>query len=91
LRANRYIFLIHDLTKTDLKKLDDLTHKYLKSWLGMPQSGSFLPVYSGLGMDVKKVSHLYKESRSLDIVRALVQGDNTVRTTVRAKVQREQG
>jgi hypothetical protein len=42
-------------------------------------------------MDENSVSHLYKESRSLDIVRALVRGDNTVQTTVRAKVQREQG
>jgi len=90
LPANRFILSIHDLTKSDLKKLDGLTHRYLKSWLGMPQSGSFLPVHSGLGMDVKSVSHLYKESRSLDIVRALVRGDNTVQTTVQAKVQREQ-
>jgi hypothetical protein len=56
----------------------------------MPQSGSFLPVHSGLGVDVKSISHLYKESRSLDIVRALVRGDNTVQTTVQAKVQRKQ-
>jgi hypothetical protein len=41
-------------------------------------------------MDVKSASHLYKESWFLDIVRALVQGDNTVQTTVRTKVQREQ-
>jgi hypothetical protein len=41
-------------------------------------------------MDVKSVLHLYKESRSLDIVRELVRGDNTVQTTVRAKVQPEQ-
>jgi hypothetical protein len=40
-------------------------------------------------MDVKSVSYLYKESRSLDIVRALIQGDHTVQTTVQAKVQRE--
>jgi hypothetical protein len=68
----RFILSIHDLTKTDLKKLDDLTHGYLKSWLGMPQSRSFLPVHSWLSMDVKSVSHLYKERRSLDIVRELV-------------------
>jgi hypothetical protein len=90
LPANRFILSIHNLTKTDLKKFDDLTHRYLKSWLGMPQSGSFLPVYSGLGMDVKSVLHLYKESRSLYIVRALVRAENTVQTTVRAKVEREQ-
>jgi hypothetical protein len=41
-------------------------------------------------MDVKSVSYLYKESQSLDIVRALIQGDYTVQTTVKAKVQREQ-
>jgi hypothetical protein len=40
----------------------------------MPQSSSFLPVRSGHGMDVKSVSHLYKESRSLDTVRALRRG-----------------
>jgi hypothetical protein len=72
LPANCFILSIHDLTKTDLKELDDLTHRYLKSWLGMPKSGSFVPVHSGLIMDEKSVSHLSKESRSLDIVRALV-------------------
>jgi hypothetical protein len=90
LPANRFILLIHNLTKTDLGKLDALANRYLKYWLGMPQEGCFLPVHSGLGMDVKSVSHLYKESRSLDIVKALIQGDHTVQTTAQAKVQREQ-
>jgi hypothetical protein len=90
LPANRFILLIHDLTKTDLGKLDALANMYLKSWQGMPQGGSFLPVHFGLGMDVKSVSHLYKESRSLDIVRALLRRDHTVQTTVQTKVQREQ-
>jgi hypothetical protein len=88
--VNRFILLIHDLTKTDLEDLDALANGYLKSWLGMPRSGSFLPVYSGLGMDVKSVSHLYKKSRSFDIVRALIQWDHTVQTSVQAKVQLEQ-
>jgi hypothetical protein len=82
LPANRFILSIHDLTKTDLGKLDVLANRYLKLWLGMPQEGSFLPVHSGLGMDVKIVSHLYKESQSLDIVRALIRGDHTVQTIV---------
>jgi hypothetical protein len=90
LPANRFILSIHDLTKTDLGKLEALVNRFLKSWLGMPQGGSFLPVHSGLSMDVKSVSHLYKESGSLDIVKALIQGDHTVQTTVQAKVQREQ-
>jgi hypothetical protein len=72
LLANCFILPIHDLTKTDLGKLDALANRYLKSWLGMTKGGSFLPVHSGLSMDVKSVSHLYKESQSLDIVRALI-------------------
>jgi hypothetical protein len=63
-------------------------HRYLKFWLGMPQSGSFLPVHFGLSMDVKSVSHLYKESRSLDIVRALVRGDNRLQCEPRFSVSR---
>jgi hypothetical protein len=90
LLANRFILSIHDLTKMDLGKLDALANRYIKSWLGMPQGGSFLPGHSGLGMDVKSVYHLYKKSRSLDIVRALIPGDYTVQTTVQAKVLREQ-
>jgi hypothetical protein len=90
LPANHFILSIHDLTKMDLGKLDALAKRYLKSWLGIPQGGSFLPVHSGLGMDVKNVSHLYMESRSLDIIKALIRGDDTVQTTVQAKVQREQ-
>jgi hypothetical protein len=62
LPANCFILSIHDLTKMDLGKLDALANRYLKSWLGMPQGGSFLPVHSGLGMDVKSVSHLYKKN-----------------------------
>jgi hypothetical protein len=58
LPSNCFILSIYDLTKTDLGKLDSLPNRYLKSWLGMPQGGSFIPVHSGLGMDVKNVSHL---------------------------------
>jgi hypothetical protein len=90
LPAIRFILSIHDLTETDLGKLDAFANRYLKSWLGMPRGGFFLPVHSGLVMDVKSVSHLYKESRSLDNVRALIRGDHTVQTIVQAKVQREQ-
>jgi hypothetical protein len=89
LPSNRFILLIHDLTKMDLKKLDDLMHGYLKSWLGMPKSGSFLPVHSGLCMDVKSVSHFYKESRSVDIVREHCSDYSASQGSVSARVGQE--
>jgi hypothetical protein len=69
LLINRFILSIHDLTKTDLGKLDALVNRYLKFWLGLFQRGSFLPLHSGLDMDVKNVSHPY------GIYRALIRGD----------------
>jgi hypothetical protein len=54
------------------ERLEELTNSNILTLALMPQGGSFLPVHSGLSMDVKNVSHLYKESQSLDIVRALI-------------------
>jgi hypothetical protein len=43
-----------------------------------------------IGMDVKSVCHLFKESQSLDIVRAMIREDHTVETTAQTKIQHEQ-
>jgi hypothetical protein len=43
LPANRFILLIHDLTKMDLGKLDALANRYLKS-LARHAPGRFLPI-----------------------------------------------
>jgi hypothetical protein len=56
LPPNRLILMIHDLNKYDLSKLDALANRYLKSWLVIPQTGSFLPVHSRHG-DLKSVHH----------------------------------
>ena len=37
LPASRFLLTVHELTKTNLGKLDSLTHKYLKSWIGLPR------------------------------------------------------
>ena len=40
LGSNRFILSVHDLNLTQLRRMEDLTHGFLKKWLGMPQSGS---------------------------------------------------
>ena len=34
-------FTVHDLHKAQIKKLEDLSHSYLKRWLGLPQCASW--------------------------------------------------
>ena len=36
LGSYRFLFSVHDLSKTQIKALDDLSHGYLKDWLGLP-------------------------------------------------------
>ena len=50
LRANRFILSIHDLNLSQLRQVEELTHRYLKKWLGMPQSGSWAMVHDNHGM-----------------------------------------
>ncbi len=33
-----YMLTVHDISKTNLDKLDSLSHRYLKSWAGLPWS-----------------------------------------------------
>ena len=63
----RFILSIHDLHTTQLKALDDLSHRYLKKWLGLPRGATWALVHDKHGLDVKSFDHLYKESRSLTL------------------------
>ena len=63
LGACRFVFSIHDLTKTQLTDLEQLTHSYLKRWLGLPCGASWALVHDYHGLNIKSVDHLYKESR----------------------------
>ena len=40
LNSYRFMFLIHDLTRSQLGDLESLTHSYLKRWLGLPRGAS---------------------------------------------------
>ena len=58
LGANRFLFSMHDLNLSQIKVLDDLSHCYLKKWLGMPQSGSWCLIHDRHGLDIKSMAHL---------------------------------
>ena len=61
----------------------------LKKWLGMPQSGSWAMVHDQHRMAIKSITHLYRESRCLNLAGIRLFGDPRVRRALDSKETRE--
>ena len=53
---------IHEITKTDLMKLDNLTHKYLKKWAGVPRCATNSIFHLQTALNIPSISQIYTES-----------------------------
>ena len=89
LGSYRFLFSVHDLNKGQLKALEDLTHSYLKDWLGLPRCASWALVHDYHGLNIKSVEHLYKESRALTLSHIRFFSDSRVRHALDSKEERE--
>ena len=85
----RFLFSVHDLNKAQLQALEALTHSYLKKWLGLPRGASWALVHDTHGLNVKSISHLYLESRSLTLANIRFFSDGRVRHALDSKEERE--
>ena len=83
------MFSIHDLGKSQISSLEDLTHSYLKRWLGLPRCASWALVHDVHGLGIKSVSHLYEESRALSLSNIRFFSDRRVRHALDTKEERE--
>ena len=81
----RFLFSVHDLHKRQIDDLDALSHSYLKKWLGLPRGASWALVHDVHGMNVKSISHLYLESRSLTLSNIRFFSDGRVRHALDSK------
>ena len=85
----RFLFSVHDLNKSQISALEDLTHRYLKKWLGLPRGASWVLVHDVHGMNVKSIDHLYKESRTLTLSNIRFFSDGRARHALDRKEERE--
>ena len=86
----RFLFSVHDLHKCQIDDLEALTHVYLKKWLGLPRGASWALIHDFHGMNVKSISHLYLESRSLTLSNIRFFSDGRVRHALDLKEEREE-
>ena len=74
---------------SQLKALDDLTHRFFKKWLGLPQCASWALIHDSHGLNVKSIAHLYKESRALNLSKIRFFSDERVKHALDSKEERE--
>ena len=87
LPSKRFLLTIHRLTDTQLKSLDTLTDKAIKSWAGLPPSATNALIHMPEGLDVKAISELYKEVHTVSHTRTRLKGDPIVNSVIDATIQ----
>ena len=74
---------------SQIDALDDLTHRFLKGWLGLPQCATWALIHDVHGLNIKSIGHLYKESRTLTLSNIRFFSDGRVRHALDSKEERE--
>ena len=87
--AIRFKLTVHELTATNLSKLDQLCDRYIKKWLSLPQSGTRAVIHTPEALNIKSISHLYKEAHAISHATSRVKADKFVNLALDGKVQRE--
>ena len=85
----RFLLTVHDVTHTDLNKLDRKIHKYLKKWAGLPQCATNSIFHLRNGLDIPFITSLLREAHFFTHVDMRLKGDNVVNLTLDNRIQRE--
>ncbi|KAI8512078.1 hypothetical protein Bbelb_111780 [Branchiostoma belcheri] len=78
----RYMLMVHDLTDTQLQKLDAIHTKAIKTWLKMQPSATNAILYNTRGLNYRTISDLYLEAHTLAYSRSTLIADNKVKHAV---------
>ena len=89
LSAIRFKLSVHDITNSNLKKLDALCDRYCKTWLSMPRSATPAILHSNVGLNIKSISQLYKECHAVNHATSRVKAGKHVNEALNSKLERE--
>ena len=85
----RFLLTVHDITKTDLQKLDNLCHKYLKKWAGLPPCATNSVFHLKNALDIPSVTSVYDEAHYVAHTDARLKSDTIVNHSLDSKIDRE--
>ncbi len=87
--AIRFKLTVHEITTTNLTKLDLMCDGYVKRWLSMPQSGTRAVIHASEALNIKSVSHIYKEAHAVSHTSSRLKADQTVNVALDSRIARE--
>ena len=87
--SSRFLLTVHEITYTNLDKLDALCNKFLKKWMHMPQSAApeILKI-RGLA-HVPSVKQTYQECQVSSYISSMTKADASVTHCLISKLRRE--
>ena len=86
----RYMLTVHELTDTQLEKLDNMHTNTIKAFLGLPSRGPTPAILHSMdGLGFPRISDLYLESHTLAYARCMVKADDRVLHVLKCKLDRE--
>ncbi len=85
----RFSLTVHDITKTQLNTLNQITDNYLKKWCGLPPSATNAVLHMSEGLGIKSIDHMYKESHCNAYASSMVKADVKVRNCLKSQYTRE--
>jgi hypothetical protein len=85
----RFLLTVHDITATDLNKLDAICHRYIKKWSGVARSGTNLVFHMSQGLGIHTIKSLYEETHALNHNAMRLKGDETVNAALDNAISRE--
>ena len=71
------------------KKLDSLTNRFLKCWVGVPKSGTNLIFQMKEGMGIPTISQLYQECHAFNLASIRIKGETNVNLCLDNAIERE--
>ena len=81
---------MHEVTNTNLAKLDALTDRHIRKWLKMPPSGTMAVVHSYEDLNIKTLAHIYKESHAISHATSRMKADSIVNRALTSRPSREE-
>ena len=89
LPAIRYKLTVHDITRTNLDRLDAMCDRYIKKWLKMPPSGTLAIIHCQEGLNIHRLSHIYEEAHAVSHASSRMKGDSKVNQALDSRLERE--
>ncbi len=89
LPASRFILTVHDLSQTNLDKIDNYINQYLKRWSGLPRSATPSVLHMDEFCAIKTVNEVYYEAHAVAYTSTRLKGDKLVNHALDSQLDRE--